>query len=287
MRQWHQVPTCFVPMTHPILELAQALQQQWLATLHALRAGHQARCAIHDALVAAGGDLAGCALRDWRADVPTRKVFGELRLVLQFALDRHVKALGAHTNVCVAQFDSFEDEREDYDAELTAAAERSLVVIAERALDHYSPENAMALALREAADAVNQYFTPAYSHIPATAVLTRGERRVLTHWLPTDGYTDWELSWNGAEHLAKVVRGIAQLLGHSEQAEAVHEQSVQLAVKTITARRYSSRMRLALGPGVHLVFFKKDVEYHFTPAALEALQLAIAEHGTHGLEHVA
>lgn len=287
VRKWLQIPRALSLMSQPILDLAYALQTQWRAALGALRAAHEARTAIHAAVVAAGGELAGCALRDWRSEVSTRALFSELRQVLQFALDRQVKAQGAHTDVSLSQFDDWDLERGDYLAELDAAAERSLVAIAERALEHYSPENAMALALREAADEVNRYFTPAYSHVPATAVLTRGDRRVLTHWLPTDGYTEWELSWNGAEHLAKVVRAIAQLLTQSEQADAVQAHAVQAAISTISERRYSSRMRLPLGPGVQLVFFKKDVEYHFTPAALEALQLAIAEHGTDGLERAA
>lgn len=274
-------------MSQPILDLAHALQTQWIATLQALRVAHIARTSIHAALVSAGGDFAGGALREWRSDVSTRKLFGELRLVLQFALDRQVKACGAHTNVSLTQFDEWEKVPDDYLAELDAAAGQSLVSIAERALEHYSPANAMALALREAADEVNRYFTPPRSDIPSKIVLTRGDRRVLSHYLSTDGYTDWELSWTGAEHLAKVVRCIAQLLSQSEQADAIGDHAVQVALNTINGRRYSSRMRLPLGPGVQLVFFKKDVEYHFTPAALEALQLAIAEHGTHGLERAA
>jgi hypothetical protein len=274
-------------MSQPILALAHALQAQWIATLQALRVAHTARTSIHAAIVSAAGDLAGSALREWRSEVPTRKVFGDLRQILQFALDRQVKARGANTDVSLSQFDEFGDVPDDYIDELDQAQARSLVDIAERALKHYSPENAMALALREAADVVNRYFTPVHSDVPSKIVLTRGDRRVLTHWLSTDGYTDWELSWNGAEELAKVVRAIAQLLSQSERADAVHDHAVRVAVSTVSARRYSSRMRLPLGPGVQLVFFKKDVEYHFAPAALEALQLAIAEHGTDGLERAA
>jgi len=273
-------------MSDQIQALAATLQSQWTRLVQTVRSTYITSKEIEASLIGAGGDWGTMALRDWDTEVDLSKLFSGMRCQLEAALRKELQSRGTPAKIDIASFDDWSEEpqrryfhgttEECYLAQVDYAENKSFVDLAERLLRYYSPENATALALREASDRVFRYFQPMHWNQHGVVIATRGDRRVIEARLWWESFSSWEISYSSSETLIEIVRAISTLLSHSAHADQLTESGLQSALRAIGARKYSSRMRLDLGPGLAMIFFKDKIEYVFAAPVLEALQIVIA-----------
>lgn len=278
-------------MSLSIIELATVLDQQWSRARAAITAGFEERQAVATALAEQIGEAGRYALREWDAEPCPKLVFLGLRWPLEVAMRGELARRGTPIAFEMEAFDDWSEEPPSWDsgesepgarfrARLAYAAQRSFKDIAERMLAHFNPANATRLALEEAANKVFEYFRPSNWKAHKVEIEARRDRRVITHGVWADGYTAWQMNYDYANRLIAILRALSILVAHSTQADAVTSEGLEAALLNIGRRQYSSRMRLELGPGLELVFFKEKLEFVFSDKALEAVQLVIAQHRT-------
>lgn len=274
----------------PVLDHATRLQAIWESFVTSTSAALDARSTAQAALVDIAPDRA-YALSKWDVTNHDQQVFSSLVDLLISFLRGQLARQGYSPIIELDEaeiygqppdFRSFVDNftgssgdslLEFSRVRIAYAGTRSLLEIANNLLEQFTPANARAAALSQAATHLDQYFRP--SRDSRDPIVDRGRVKVMSRYLGTYSSNPWEMTHGARTLIHEVVQHIRLLLtevGLPEAVQASHALSMTLATGS-----YSSRQCVPCGPGLTLVFFKGRIEYHFQPAVLDALQIAIAE----------
>lgn len=274
-------------MKDTILETAAFLQTRWTTLLTTHRATIQARIDMERQLFHRFGEQGRYALHAWRENTDVSDLFKSLLalLVRRFEQELARSNGGAVPAVDVPMQEAYGEEprfRDHNELSLDEyqllviehAQQRSLVTVAERLLERYTPEAARAAALAEAAARVSHYFDPPSWKRGPTHIEDRGRVRVIERTLYWESFSSWQASYNERNSIVARVEDMALMLREQGVGELIG-MTAELRQFGMNGQ-YSSRRKIAAGPGLTLVLFRDKIEWQFTPQALDAVQIAIA-----------
>jgi len=106
---------------------------------------------------------------------------------------------------------------------------------------------------------------------------SRGGRLVGSTRVPSASFDAWKLSWAAGNEIATACDDMRLLAEEAGCDGMLNASTISRLGNELNGAPYRSRMKVEIGAGLQLVFFKDHLEYHFSPVLLEALNLGASK----------
>lgn len=265
-------------MRNHIKSASQTLQQQWVALIDLAEHQHQQEGAVSACLTAQFGAMAGY-LFDTHHAYRLDKIYDQLRNIFEADLREWARRRGTPVKIDLAGYcpwDLPHLNRSDTADVVAYARSLSFEDMGERVAADYNEDSLLDHALREAATTINEYLKP-HAWTRGSHIKERGSKRIIERPITPDPYTNqWQLTWSNKQRLVEVLGTL--LTFADDVVPGLCTGEIRAAQAQIDEGSYHSRMRVALGPQVELVFFKDKVEWVFDAEALQDLMIQLRTH---------